>query len=231
MNRLAIALGLTGLAFAGAASAATYTITVEDLVPGGPATGQPLSPPVAAVHDGSYSLFAEGAAASPGLEIVARDGTPTTLLMEAEAASGVSYATIGSAGPFFDSVQFTVEGEAGDLFSVAMMLGRTNDLITGVHDIVLPSSDTVVLMTNAYDAGVEVNTGMIEHIPFYGNSGVGPDEDGVITMIGSYTIFNDPDFGKLDFTFPPAARITIEPGNTTPVETTTWGAIKGLYAR
>ena len=229
MNRLAIALGCSSLVLAGAASAATYTITVEDLVPGGVATGQPLSPPVAVVHDGSYSLFAAGAAASPGLEIVARDGNPMTLVMEAEGASGVSYVTTGSAGPFFDSVQFTIDGNPGDLFSVAMMLGRTNDLITGIHDVVLPTSDTVVMMTNAYDAGVEMNTGMIEDIPFYGNSGVGPDEDGVIAMINSYTIFNDPDFGQLDFTFPPAARITIEPGNTTPVETTTWGAIKGLY--
>jgi hypothetical protein len=217
------------LLVAGSATAATYTIRVEDLVAGGPATGQPMTPPVAAVHDASYSLFAVGAAASPGLETLAEEGNPMPLVAEATGAAGVSDVVVGSMGPFFDMVEFEVEGEAGDLLSVVSMFARSNDLITGVHAVELQASGKMIYMTQSYDAGTEVNSGLVADIPFYGNANVGVDENGVVTMINAYSVLDDPDVGQIDYTFPPAARITVTRQDSTPVEDTTWGSIKSLY--
>jgi hypothetical protein len=210
-----------------AVHAEQYTITVEDLVVGGPDTGQPLSPPVAAVHDAGYTMWEPGGMASPGLEIVARDGNPMTLEAEAMASPNVFDVAVGD-GPFFDSVEFSIEGDPGQLLSIACMLGRTNDLITGIHDVALPAADPIEMETTAYDAGVEENTGLAEHIPFYGNPGVGPDESMPIEMISLFVVHNDPMFGELTWTFPPAANITVEL-TATPVEASTWGAIKSAW--
>ena len=221
-------VGVLTLAVAPLASAATYDVTIEDLVPGGPATGQPISPPVAVVHGPGYSMFDVGAMATPGLSMVAEDGATATLVAEAMANGDVGDVQVG-AGPFFDSVTVMVNGMPGDRLSIAAMLGRTNDLFTGGHDAVLPAVGSTVIMTNAYDAGTEVNTGLIEHIPFYGNGFVGPDESNPIAMANSYTIANDPDYGVLEFTFPPVARITVTRTDPTATASTTWGGIRGLY--
>jgi hypothetical protein len=211
------------------AQAEQYFITVTDLVPGGPDTGQPFTPPLGVVHDAGYSLFAPGAMATAGLEVLAEDGDPTMLAGEAMASASVYAVEVGAAGPFFDEVTFTIDGAPGQLFSVVTMLARSNDLITGVHDIVLPAGPAVSMMTNVYDAGTEMNTGLIEHIPFYGNAFVGPDESMPIAMINSYTVQNDPVHGQIHYSFPPAGRVTIERA-VTPVESSTWGTIKSSWA-
>jgi hypothetical protein len=223
---IAVAAVLT--ASATLAHADTYQITVENLLGGGgPDTGQPLSPPVAVVHGAGYTLWAPGGTATPGLELQAEDGDPSGIAGEAEAAADVSAVVVG-AGPFFDVEVVMIEGEPGDLFSLSSMLGRTNDIITGVNNVALPDTE-VVIMTSAWDAGTEENTGLIAHIPFYGNPGVGPDEKGVITEILEYSVVDDPDHGKLTWTFPPAARITITRMDASPTRTGTWSSLKGLY--
>ncbi len=228
MIRLNSVASVAALLVAGSATAATYTIKVEDLVAGGPATGQPMTPPVAAVHDASYTLFEVGAAASPGLELLAEEGNPTVIVDEATAA-GASSVVIGSAGPFFDMIEFEVTGNPGELLSIVSMFARSNDLVTGIHDVLLPAIGEVVFMTNTYDAGTEENTGLVAHIPFYGNADVGVDEDGVVAILNSYSVLDDPDVGRIDYTFPPAARITVTVAEPTPVEEISWGAIKTLY--
>jgi hypothetical protein len=221
-----IALGLS--ASPSFVQGATYQILIEDLVAGGPATGQPITPPVAVVHGPGYSLFAPGSPASPGLEIVAEEGTPTVLVGEAEGSADVSFVTVGAAGPFFDAAMFEVEGDAGDLLSIVAMLARSNDLITGIHDVPLPAGGSMMIMTNAYDAGTELNTGLVEHIPFYGNPG-GPDEDGVVSVMMMYSVLDDPIEGQIDYTFPPAARITITRMDPTPLEDASWTDVKRLF--
>ncbi|MDM7914683.1 MAG: spondin domain-containing protein, partial [Candidatus Eisenbacteria bacterium] len=170
-----------------AAGAMTYEITVENAVtPGGMEMGQPFSRPVAVVHGAGYSQWAPGGQASPGLELVAREGNPTVLAMEAENNADVYDVVVGGSGPFFDSVAFSVEGDPGDLFSIAWMLGRTNDLFAGLHDVALPVQGVDVQDAEVWDSGTEVNTGMIEDLGFYGNPNTGPDEDAPITSV-SYT--------------------------------------------
>jgi hypothetical protein len=136
---------------------------------------------------------------------------------------------VGS-GPFFDPQTIMIDGEPGDLFSAAWMLGRTNDLFSGVRDVVLPDVGTnLELVAYAYDAGSEVNTGLIEDLGFYGHPMTGPDENNPIAMIDSYTVHDDPTHGELTWSFPPCGRVVIVPMNPTAVESATWGAVKALF--
>ncbi|MFB3906952.1 MAG: hypothetical protein ACE15D_00980 [Candidatus Eisenbacteria bacterium] len=83
-----------------AAGAMTYEITVENAVtPGGMEMGQPFSRPVAVVHGAGYSQWAPGGQASPGLELVAREGNPTVLAMEAENNADVYDVVVGEVDP------------------------------------------------------------------------------------------------------------------------------------
>lgn len=209
------------------AGADTYTIMIENLIPGGPDTGQPLTPPLAVIHEAGYLPWAPGASATAGLELQAEDGDPTVLKGEADASAFVHSTVVGS-GPFFDVDIFEVEGVPGDLISISTMLARTNDIITGISGMMLPV-DEMEVMTRAWDAGTEENTGLIAHIPFYGNPGVGPDEKELIEEINLYVVIDDPDHGALTWEFPPVARITITRMMATPTEETTWGAIKSLF--
>jgi hypothetical protein len=211
------------------ALAAPYVVTIENLVPGGLDTGQPMTPPLGVVHDAGYSLFGPGLFATPGLELLAEEGVPTLLATEAMASANVSAVEIGG-GPFIGAETITIDGDPGDLFSIVTMLARSNDLITGVHDIVLPANLPFEILTDAYDAGTEMNTGLVEHIPFYGNAMVGPDENQPIAGINAYSVLNDPNHGQIDFRFPPAARVTIE-RMVVPVEAVTWGEIKSTWLR
>lgn len=221
-------VALATFALASGASALTYEVLIENMIPGGADTGQPFSPPVAVVHDAGYALFVPGGMATPGLILVAEEGDPSVLQAEASSDANTSLVIVGT-GPFFDSQILMIEGEPGDLFSVAWMLGRTNDLFSGVHDIALPASGSVQFETTVWDAGSEVNTGMIADIGFYGNPFTGPDENNNIMTISMYTVFDDPNHGQLTWNFPPSGRVTIRVSSPSPVETSSWGAIKALY--
>jgi hypothetical protein len=218
-----------GLLGVGTALALTYEITIYNEIPGGLATGQPFSPPVVVVHDATYSQWMPGAFASPGLITVAEEGNPAMLAMEAEASAGVAHVVVGD-GPFFDPQVILIEGQPGDLLSVAWMLGRTNDLISGLYDVVLPDLDTDLdLLAYAYDAGSEVNTGLIADLGFYGNPMTGPDESNPIALIDSYTVYDDPDYGVLSWDFPPCGRVVIVPMEPTATTPATWSGVKALF--
>jgi hypothetical protein len=220
----ALALGL-----ALPAGAALYEVQIDNLIPGGPETGQALTPPVVVVHGPGYTLFAEGDYASLGLEKLAEDGETADLVAEAMADPDVYQVVVGG-GPFFGTEIVQVEGMPGDLLSLATMLARSNDLFTGLSAVALPAAGSVAVEpTGVYDAGTEENTGLIEHIPFYGNAHVGPDEDNPIAMISDYKVLNDPAAGILSFTFPPSARITITRLDPTPTEDSSWGRIRSLF--
>ena len=227
--RTLILAGIGLLCSVGFAQAELYEVLIEDLIEGGPEMGQPFTPPLVVVHGAGYSLFAEGDFATAGLEALAEDGVTADLEAEALASPDVYDVEIGS-GPFFGSALVEIEGTPGDLLSLVTMLARSNDLFTGVADVVLPAAGSVVIEpTGVYDAGTEENTGLVEHIPFYGNPFMGPDEDNPIAMISSYEVGNDEKYGVIRFEFPPSARITIRVLEGTPADFETWGAIKALY--
>ncbi len=211
------------------AGALTYEVAIENMIPGGPEMGQPMTPPVVVVHGAGYTLFDAGELATAGLELLAEDGMTADLVAEAEANADVQQVVVGG-GPFFGTEIVQVTGNPGELLSLVTMLARSNDLITGIHDVALPASGSVeILPTGVYDAGTEQNTGMVEHIPFYGNSLVGPEEDAVISMISEYAVLNDPDYKEIRYTFPPSARVRITVIEPTPAEEVTWGSVKALF--
>ncbi|MFB3906953.1 MAG: hypothetical protein ACE15D_00985 [Candidatus Eisenbacteria bacterium] len=109
------------------------------------------------------------------------------------------------------------------------MLGRTNDLFAGLHDVALPAQGVDVQDADVWDSGTEVNTGMIEDLGFYGHPNTGPDEDAPITSIASYTVYDDPTYGELTWNFPPGGRVTIRSVPPTATSETTWGAVKSLF--
>ena len=151
------------------------------------------------------------------------------LAAEAMASADVMDVIVGT-GPFFDMQTIEFDATAGCLFSTAWMLGRTNDLFTGLHDIVLPGPGTTLdYTTTVWDSGTEVNSGMIEDLGFYGHPNMGTDEDEPIMAIAMYQIFNDPDYGVLTWNFPPSAHVTIVASEPTAVEPTAWGSVKTLF--
>ena len=150
--KLAMLAGLLTIAMTALASTAgaagpplrTYRVTIENL-----SDGQPLSPIVAATHNGgNVRLFRVGGLASPGLEAIAEAGNEA---MMAAHLAGSPYVTEvvdtgmpltpngTTVGTFTDSVTFEIEARPGDRFSFATMLICTNDGFTGLSRAKLPS--------------------------------------------------------------------------------------------
>ncbi|MBD3267733.1 hypothetical protein GF373_13770 [bacterium] len=187
------------------AGALTYHVEIMDLD-----AGQPMTPPVVTVHEDGYHLFELGSQASMGLQQLAEDGMTMALLEEANMSGHVHHAMVGGSAPTFASFKFLIQAEPGDLFSFASMFAKTNDVFVGVSAVPLPESP-LEMDAMAYDAGTEVNTGMMAHIPAYGNVGVGEDEDNPIAEINSYAVVDDPDQGMIEYSWPPAAKVMITP--------------------
>lgn len=134
-----------------------YEVTITNLT-----SGQPLTPPIAATHDGGLDAFAAGQQASMGISQLAENGNGTPLTAELQGNSSVS--TVGGAGaPAFPggSVTFTIDAAAGDTFlGWYSMLICTNDGFTGSDNLRLPNrvGQTNRARTIGYDAGTEINT-------------------------------------------------------------------------
>ena len=169
--------------------------------------GQPLSPPVVAVHDADASAFMLGQPASTGIERMAEQGMADPLIAELTPMMGVWTAFAGGTGGAIEH-EFSFIAQPGQLVTILSMIGRTNDAFTGIDSAPLPmAGGSIDLETIAWDAGTEVNTGLMADLPAYGGEG-SPEEGGAVTELNSYSIIDDPN-GREDFTWPPVARITI----------------------
>lgn len=198
---------IASLCLALTAQSTIYHIEIKDLE-----SGQPLTPPVAVVHQAGYSLFTVGQSVTPGMEALAEDGLTGTLVNEANSNPQTFSAIVGGNAPTFGSFKFLVEGNPGDLLSIASMFAKTNDNFIGISAVPLPGGDSpMVIELQVYDAGTEVNSGLAAHIPAFGNELLGETENSVVTTISQYTLVDDPALGQVNFTWPPAARITITP--------------------
>lgn len=145
----------------------TYLVTVDNLT-----HGQPMTPLAAVLHDEGYSPWTEGMAASPGLEMLAEGGDPTSFLMEADSDTSVAGTVASDLGPFgpgsSQSVMLTVTHQPSLYLSLASMLANTNDAFTGIGgaDISgLAVGESREFMSIAYDAGTEDNTEAMGTIP------------------------------------------------------------------
>jgi hypothetical protein len=160
----------------------TYRVTITNLT-----SGQPLSPPVVAIHRGRDPIFRVGRPASVGVREIAENGNNAPLLafLEADPFGRISAFTQASMGPlvpegrpggvedppsgpeFPDSVTFEITAnQRADRLSFASMLGCTNDGFTGANGLRLPSREgrSVTLGTAGYDAFTEINEEDFAHM-------------------------------------------------------------------
>jgi len=192
VTSVALAMFPLGLvAPAGATDEATYEVTIVNLT-----DGQPLTPPVIATHNGGVRIFRVGRTASFEVKEIAENGNAGPLIaslngdgrvfdVEAGAFPLVPGGTPGSA-MFPDSVTLTIEGTSSAKYlSWESMLICTNDGFTGLDRVRMPGQvgESITMLTNAYDAGTEVNTEDFADIvpPCQGLIGVTSDDPGTGT--------------------------------------------------
>ncbi len=146
---------------AGNARTKSYEVTIENLT-----GGQPLTPPVIATHRRATRIFKVGKAASFELKEIAENGNVMPLVDALSANRHVASVVVAVAGtppPVLpgSSVTVSITGTRGaEFFSFASMLICTNDGFTGVDSRLLPRKvgEALVLYSDGYDAGTEVNT-------------------------------------------------------------------------
>lgn len=144
----------------GPAGSATYEVTITNLT-----SGQPFTPPLAAVHRRALTVFQVGASASPGVQQIAENGNLAPLMEALGAEHHVADIVVaaGDSPPLLpgETRSFQVNGARGAKYlSIVSMLICTNDGFTGLTGVRLPKhvGDTQIIETNAYDAGTELNT-------------------------------------------------------------------------
>lgn len=142
------------------AGSATYEVKITNLT-----SGQPLTPPLAAVHRRPVDLFSVGEVASFQLKEIAENGNLDPMLMRLEGEKHVNEVVVaaGSPPPLLpgESISFQLEVERGARYlSFVSMLICTNDGFTGVDAHKLPKSvsESTILHSEGYDAGTEINT-------------------------------------------------------------------------
>lgn len=145
----------------------TYEVTITNLT-----SGQPLTPPVVATHNGGFQVFRVGQSASFGVKEVAENGNLGPLLQALGGEGKVSHSLATSSGPLVPdglpgsgagdpSVTFEIAAGPGARFiSFQSMLICTNDGFTGLDRLRLPNRVEAPrsVYTDGYDAGTEVNT-------------------------------------------------------------------------
>ncbi len=140
------------------ATTASYTVTFTNL-----SSGQPMTPPVVAIHDDAINLFETGAAATAEVQAIAETGNNDPLVALATSLMGAEVSAAGVAGnaPFGPGATASVTLENGlstHVLSAVSMVICTNDGFTGLDSVALPTDASPVTLTAVpYDAGTEVN--------------------------------------------------------------------------
>ncbi len=193
-----VAFALAGLLVFGlptspatARRASGYRITIQNLI-----SGQPLTPPVVALHRKQVDVFTPGDAASFEVKEIAENGNTQPLVDLLSAQAGVADVFAGEAPivprdrqdetGFEDTLTFTLEGgRAARYLSWESMLICTNDGFTGLDGVALPTraGETVTFFTTGFDSGTEMNTEDFADIvpPCQGLIGVSSGEPGTGT--------------------------------------------------
>ncbi|MFQ5470760.1 MAG: spondin domain-containing protein [Gammaproteobacteria bacterium] len=141
-----------------------YRIEVTNLT-----RGQPITPPVIALHKKTFQLFSLGEPASAGLGALAKDGVTNTLLAELNADQDVVGTAVGG-GLILPGetafIEFTSDDDVE--VSLAAMLARTNDAFIAARNIRLKKiedKDSKSILLTVYDAGAEENNEQCGFIP------------------------------------------------------------------
>ena len=177
---------VTAEAKTGPGGLATYSITIDNLT-----TGQPMTPPVAAIHRRVLDAFDVGSPARFAVKEIAENGNNAPFLELASSNKHVSdfiEATGGPPGPLMPegTKTFMLDSANGAKYlTILMMLICTNDGFSGLDSIRLPSGvgESATYFSAAYDAGTEINTEDFADIvpPCADLSGVPPGDPGTGT--------------------------------------------------
>lgn len=219
-------------AVAGSAMALDVVVTVTNVAP---TNGSFLTPLWFGFHDGSFDMFDVGASASMGIERIAEDGAAGMLGAEfmssgAGTVSGVLNG-IGPIGPGASTSRVVTidENLASSLyFSWASMVIPSNDAFVANDNArqhrlfsnagAFVGMDFIVLGSQVFDAGTEVNDEIPMNTAFLGQAApnTGTPEGGLIGFHPGFnpggTILSNPMFAAGDFTSPnyQIARISVE---------------------
>lgn len=195
------------------------SVSVENLAP---QNGTSLTPTWVGFHNGGFDTYNRGEAVTEGLERLAEDGT-TGVISQEFAASGAGNV---------DGVVGGAPIAPGDIARTTLAVDPTTGRFFNYAAMVLPSNDTFIAngnpeafqvfdengnfigteftVTQALDAGTEVNDELPANTAFFGQAtpDTGVDEDGVVTLaegfnpVGSGGILDDPRFANGDYTAP-----------------------------
>ncbi|MCB1896734.1 MAG: spondin domain-containing protein [Zoogloeaceae bacterium] len=157
MHRKFLAAALTALLSPAAASAADLEITITNL-----SGGIHFTPLLVAAHPSAVHLFRAGEPASAALQAMAEGGDIAGLENEVSAAGGqfVADPAGGILGPASSSGVALLSTAAGNThLSITAMLLPTNDGFVALDGWEIPTqAGSYTLTLNAYDAGTEANT-------------------------------------------------------------------------
>ena len=167
---------------------ATYKITIHNLT-----AGQPLTPPVIAVHNFRANVFSVGSEASDAVSAIAENGDLSLLTAALASDRNVKDYAVGDAPivpahdpagtGFASSATFKVKANRHARFvSFISMLICTNDGFAGINTVSLPKRKKTVYAA-AYETRTEQNTEDFADIvpPCQGLIGVSSDDNGTGT--------------------------------------------------
>ena len=175
MTFLATLLGACG---GGGSDSLSYTVTLVNV-----GSNQPLAPPALVVHDGEYTPWTVGEAASDGLELLAEAGDTSIFLQEAGMDADFVMATAGTGvipPGAFREFDLSLTAETGTELAVATMLVNTNDAFAGKADLDLSAigvGQTVSALVPIWDAGTEPNSETAATVPGPAGGGEGFNDD------------------------------------------------------
>jgi hypothetical protein len=164
---VALAVGAALPATARSPRPSAFKVTITNLT-----QGQPLTPPVVALHRPPVDVFTVGRPASFEVKEIAENGNNAPLLAVLGSSRGVADFAEGATGPlvppgtpgdatFDQSVEFELTSAPGARFlSAVSMLICTNDGFSGADSLPLPRTvgQVVTHLANSYEAGTEANT-------------------------------------------------------------------------
>ncbi len=143
--------------------------------------GQPLTPPVVIVHNGSLVTLPEDPEAIAGFGVLAESGDPSAFAAAVAEYDGVKSATVIAVdGPIPGGSEATagpIPAVPGDFVSVISMLACTNDAVSYGTAVISQDGNGFAMSSGAvYDAGTEANDETSATAPCLGGAAAGVSE-------------------------------------------------------
>ncbi len=176
MKMMKIGLLVLAAMFAGPAMAQDLSIRLTNLT-----QGIWFTPLLVVAHDTGTTLFTEGTAASASLQAMAEGGDLSGLVsdLQGTGADLVQDPAAGLLAPGASVSLNLMTQAANDRLSLVAMLLPTNDGFVGLDSLALPTAaGTYHYYLNAYDAGTEANSEIVNGGGTPGVPGIPADPGG-----------------------------------------------------